>query len=184
MILYMKSNLIKVCWILRESTRGSNSCGGIDQAKEKKNMKSLNEIKGDMGYNTFLPIVALPTMLQDDSLSYSRSWASKENAYELFKETMSYINVKKIPDLGSRDTGKYKQWAKDSNNLILMENQLSIIKPDIIIFAGTFNGFIINPIGKEGNIDTIKSSEKFSIFGYDFNSSNIVEKNIKCFAFL
>lgn len=180
-IAYSKSNKTKICWILREATRGENSTGGINQAEEKKKLNALAEIKGDMGYITFLPIVALPEMLLKDDETYSPSWASQENAYKLFKETTAYINVKKIPDLGSRDTGKYKRLAKDCNNLALMEDQLCEINPDVIIFAGTFNGFNIK--GKEGNLETIKSINSFSILGYEFDSSNIMESNNKCFAF-
>ena len=118
---------LKITWILQESYGD----GSADQPSQRNACSILSDF-GSEGYKTFRPIVSLPYILKT-GIEYYPGLEDTEDAYNMFRETTSYINIKRVPDLGSETTNKFNDWALKEENAKLLLEQLKCYAPDIII---------------------------------------------------
>ncbi len=133
---YEKYNGAKILWILKEPY----GKGGCNQANEKERAAYPTDIwenKNVDGYHTFAPMILLAHILAGGAISddvlYSKS------AFEHFKRSTAYVNVKKIPGTSSSSDSVIQAAAKENKELI--NRQINLYSPTVIIGGGTLKYF-------------------------------------------
>ena len=161
----------KILFVLREPYSPTPDTGGWSVTESLGNKSSLKEQAKD-GMATFKPMVITSNMIEKGiPFGEAKSISTTEEAFDTFKGNTGYINVCKNLNLESRGSNKAFIAQKAIENKELLDKQVEIYQPDVVILGGT-SDYLVD-----------KTPHGYSILGNDIPEGNVIKYDGHCTAY-